>query len=68
MYIYIFMYMYIYRGDGSKPLLYHSLVQKIDVGGRNNQILKYLHSNSNRRPLFGLKVIHECPMEGEFFS
>jgi len=32
--------------------------------GWNNQILKWLHSNSNCRPHFGLTVIHKYPEEG----
>ena len=56
------------RGDGSKPWLYNSWVPKIDVGGRNDQILQKLYSNSNRRPLFGLRVIHEYPEEAANLS
>jgi len=45
----------------------NSLVQKI-VGVRNDQILKWLHSNSNRMPLLRSTLIHEYPEEGAKFS
>ena len=46
------------------------LLPKIDVEGRNDQILKYLPAMSNRRrPLFGLTitVIQEHWEEGAIF-
>jgi len=52
------------RKNGAKPGLYNSLVPKIDVGVRNDQMLKVTALKSNRKSLLWSAVIRDYLEEG----